>query len=54
MWNLNSRVWEFVTGGPTDVNPVAADARETQEGVEVAFLDTGNRLVALEINDLAR
>jgi len=42
------------------VDTVARDAREikllghrdTEEAVEVVFLDTGDRLIALEVNDL--
>lgn len=52
---FGGRVWEFETEGP-----IGIDAghllmhRDTEEGVEVVFLYRGDRLIALEVNDLAR
>ena len=49
------RVWEFKTEGPIGIDTGHLLVhRDTEEGVEVVFLDTGVRLIVLEVNDLAR
>ena len=52
---LGGRVWEFETEGPIGIDaghPLVH--RDTEEGVEVGFLYRGDRLIALEVNDLTR
>ena len=45
--------WEFVTEGPIGIDAGHLLVhRDTEEAVEVVFLDMGDRLIALEVNDL--
>ena len=52
---FGGRVWEFITEGPIGIDAAHLLVhRDSEEGVEVVFLDTGGRLIALEVNDLDR
>ena len=52
---FDGRIWEFVTEGPIGIDAAHLLVhRDTEEGVEVVFLDQGGRTIALEVNDLAR
>ena len=48
------RVWEFVTEGPIGIDAARLLVhRELGQGVEVVYTERNDRLIALEVNDLA-
>ena len=48
------RVWEFVAEGPIGIDAARLLVlRELGQGVEVVYTERNDRLIALEVNDLA-
>jgi len=52
--HFSGETWEFVTEGPIGVDAAHLLVhRDTNQGVEVVFVEKGGRHVAFEVNDLS-
>ena len=53
--DANGKIWQFLTDGPIGIDAGHLLVhRDTNEGVEVVYLEKAGRLFALEVNDLVR